>query len=306
MTQAHPDPKAMTTFCQQVLPAMLREACQVDAAQAEAIGANVLIRAEAFAALDREAQAVLVAPFLEEVFDHEPDDAPLKLKGAVTIVVRNSLLEEAHVEGHVNAGGIQAMTVAAAAPLSHLLVARRRQPLPAAANSPFLDLQAKYPRAWACLSALAGVIGTGGRQGYRLPEAARPELPAATEQVEARPSKRDESAVVLSAIDPRFDAKLMAVLRLAVTNTGQPIFVTALSRFSRNSDKLLRIIEFLLAHQAEILTTNYLLRTRDVWARRGEFVKPDGDDEHAGLENTRGLAGAHRETARRLLADLKR
>jgi len=39
---------------------------------------------------------VLIAPFVEEVFDHEPLDASLDIRAMVTVVVRNSLLEQAH------------------------------------------------------------------------------------------------------------------------------------------------------------------------------------------------------------------
>jgi hypothetical protein len=80
--------------------------------------------------------------------------------------------------------------------------------------------------------------------------------------------------------------------------------VSALSRYSRNSAKLHRILEFLLAHQATILTTNYLIRPGDVWVRRGELVKPVSADPFAGFAQTRGLVGAHRKLAENVTAQL--
>jgi hypothetical protein len=53
------------------------------------------------------------------------------------------------------------------------------------------------------------------------------------------------------------------------------LVTSALSRYSRNSEKLHRILEYLLAHSATVLTTNYLIRSSDVWVRRGDLVKPD-------------------------------
>ncbi|MEU8086943.1 hypothetical protein AB0B57_25425 [Micromonospora sp. NPDC049101] len=77
---------------------------------------------------------MLIAPFVEEVFDHKPLASPLDLKAKVTLVVRNSLIEQAHHDGPLDDGIIPA-TEYAAGPLSHLLAARRRQPI-AAQDSP--------------------------------------------------------------------------------------------------------------------------------------------------------------------------
>ena len=45
----------------------------------------------------------------------------------------------------------------------------------------------------------------------------------------------------------------------------------SLSRISRHLGKLLRTVEYLLAHDVPILTANYLLRTHEVWVRRREY-----------------------------------
>ena len=57
------------------------------------------------------------------------------------------------------------------------------------------------------------------------------------------------------------------------------------------------MLEFLLAHDATILTTNYLIRPGDVWVRRGDLVKPNSRDPYAGIANTHGLSGTHRKLA---------
>src|SRR5262249_9056407 len=109
------------------------------------------------------------------------------------------------------------------------------------------------------------------------------------------------AAALFSAIDPRFDQKLYGALQRAATEEFT-LYTSALSRYSRNSAKLHRILEFLLAHGAAILTTNYLLRPGDVWVRRGDLVKPNSGDPDIGLGDLRGLSGTHRNIAKAVLA----
>ena len=300
MRRTEPESALMIKFCGEMVPALLQDVCQVESAAATVVGTEILARANAFAALDRHNQDVLVGPFVEEVV---PVDAPLVLKAAVTLVVRNSRLEDLHVRGLVSDGGLRAITEMAAAPLSHVLAAQRRQPRSVSAENPFHGLAGVYPRAWACLAALAGMLDEGGRSAYRAPEAPVPDLPSDADVVDAAGSEADDNIVVHSGIDERFDATLVARLRDSADEQGV-LFVSALSRLSRHTGKLLRIIEYLLAHDVPILTTNYLLRPRDVWVRRGRFVKPTSAKPQAGLVDERGLAGTHRNLARQVRAQL--
>ncbi|MEV6600162.1 hypothetical protein AB0M36_25440 [Actinoplanes sp. NPDC051346] len=63
---------------------MLRERDAADGL-ARRIGADVSLRAEALASSQRD-QEVMSAPFVEEVYDHEPVDISLDLKVKVTLV----------------------------------------------------------------------------------------------------------------------------------------------------------------------------------------------------------------------------
>jgi hypothetical protein len=127
---------------------------------------------------------------------------------------------------------------------------------------------------------LSQIVYAGGRQPYRLPVAALPSLPAADEVATAPPSARDAATSVFSAIDPRFDPHLAGLLQQA-DKEPMVLCTSALSRYSRNSAKLHRVLEFLLAHDATIGTTNYLIRPGDVWVRRSELVKPNSRDPYA-------------------------
>jgi hypothetical protein len=299
-----PDPNHLIGFCRKVMPGMLTDACGVDPELAGDIGEDVLMRAESFGSLPQREQDVLIAPFVEEVFDHRPHDCSLALKAQVTVVVRNSLLEQAHHSGPL-ASGIAAITEYAAGPLSHFLAARRKEPIGYRGPNPFDGLPARYPRAWACLSALTDVFADGGRRTLKLPQAPVPALPAGDEVAPARAAAHDENIRVFSAIDGRFDQHMLEQLSQAADG-DMVLCVSALSRYSRNSGKLHWVMEYLLAHNATILTTNYLIRPTDVWVRSGELVKPISANPYAGLANIRGLAGAHRKLAETVTAQLGR
>jgi hypothetical protein len=157
MSMTEPDPTHMVKYCDTILPGLLTDACGVDAGLASEIAEDVVQRAAAFATLSDRAQDVLIAPFVEEVIDHRPLGAPLDLKAKVTLVVRNGVLEEAHHNGPLG-DGIAAITEYAAAPLSHFLAARRREPVDYREPNPFAGLEGRYPRAWACPSP-AGWVG---------------------------------------------------------------------------------------------------------------------------------------------------
>src|ERR1017187_3751697 len=162
-----PDPRLMARFCREILPEMLTGACGVAVPDARLVAEDVLCRAEAAARLDRDSREILAAPFLEESFSHEPDGASAWMKAITTLVIRNSRLEELHASGPVNDGGITAITTNGLGPLSHLIAARRRRPLPAgSADDPFEGLAAEYPRAWSCFAALrTALVSGGGRVG---------------------------------------------------------------------------------------------------------------------------------------------
>jgi hypothetical protein len=302
---SQPDPAHMETFYREVLPEFLQDVCRVPAEDAKAVADDVRLRGEAFASLDQVGRDVLMAPFIEDVFDnHLPKESGLDLRAAVTVVVRNSRLEDLHVRGLVEVAAIKTITTMAAGPLSHLLAARRRRPGPPIPDSPFAGLKEQYPRAWTCLAAVVAAYPAGGRVGYREPKGSVPELPSPEDRVEAEKSTDPGSAVVFSAIDPRFDQDLIEAIRLTAEQ-GLPFFTTSLSRLSRNSIKLLRVLEYLLAHHVPVLTTNYLLRSDDAWLRRRIFIKPDVDHPERGLRDTTGLNGTHRSLARSVAAALE-
>lgn len=214
--------------------------------------------------------------------------------------MRNSLLEEAHYNGPVRSGLI-AITQYAAGPLSHFLAARRREPVGFDGPNPFRELPIRYPRAWACLNALTDAFADGGRLAYKVPAAPMPDLPADHEVLGTTAARNHGRMSLFSGIDERFDQQAVDQLRQAMSGDFL-LGTSALSRYSRNSAKLHRTLEFALAYRATILTTNYLIRPTEVWVRRGQLVKPISDDPGKGIGNIRGLSGVHRKLAETIAA----
>lgn len=298
-----PDPAHFARFCTEILPGML-EVCEVPAPDAALVAQDVSLRAEAVARMQPARREILAAPFYEESFTHEPDEAPAWLKAITTLVIRNSQLEEMHAHGGPVTGGITPITTYGLGPLSYLIAARQRSPLAAGvADDPCVDLPEAYPRAWACLEALRTCLNSGGgRIGYRSPGGPVPELPDVSEVIDAEPADNVEmpsdgfTGVIFSGIDPRFDQHGFHLLKMATEGEGLLLGLSSLSRISRNSRKLSRVLEFLLAHRARILTTNYLLTDTEVWVRRRELIKPDPKHPMRGFEALSGLSGAHKKT----------
>ncbi|MFI8281376.1 hypothetical protein ACIGBH_42365 [Streptomyces sp. NPDC085929] len=299
------DTEFVDSFCRTTLPDLLARAGLTDS-EAHSVVVDVIRRARMLAALPAEYADVLATPFLEEVSQHRPVTAPAWLRAAVVVAVRNSRLEDFYaMGGPLRTADIAAVTEAATQPLGTLL----EQPGKPVARNDLADLDTAYPRAWACLSALSNLMEApaGGEGTYTLPQAPQPELPGAEEMFTAQASSvqviGDAQAVVASGTDPRFDQALVHLLRRVKSQPGFVVPLSALSRLSRNSTKQLRVLEFLLAHQATVVTTNYLLGPGIVGVRARPMVKPDSYDLRRSMKQTRGLGPAHTKLLKALRRD---
>jgi len=170
---------------------------------------------------------------------------------------------------------------------------------------PAADLAARWrqigsqsPRAWASFQSLTQVVAQGGgRIGLHVPR----ELPAAVlPQVTTTAARSSQGAVVLDAMDPGFDEDTVAMLSKAASSGAPVVFLPTLSRLSRELTKLATAVEFLLASGVGVLTTNYLLRPGDTWARR-QIVAPVTTSPRP-VNDVRGLTGAHRRLYEDVLA----
>lgn len=290
-----PDPELFVNFATDMVPTILVDVMNVDARQAAAIGADILTRGYAMAALTREERRTVAMPFYEETFYYEPEDSSDYQRAQVAVAVRNSALEPLHVHGILQDGGITAITSAALAPLSHLLGAADRNLLPQIPAEALTLAEnwrsagRDHPRAWASFEALASLADNGdGRAQLRgLNDAPEPVAPIAT--TDSR--RRDDGAIVMDAMDSRFDQHTVDTLRDIVENGSVFLVAPTLSRFSREITKLCTIVEYLLGGDVTIVTNNYVLRTKDTWLRRRHLVQTSSLRLS---EDLNGLTGAHR------------
>ena len=74
-----PDPAHFARFCTEILPGML-EVCEVPVPDVALVVEDVSLRAEAVARMDPASREILAAPFYEESFSHEPEEAPAWMK----------------------------------------------------------------------------------------------------------------------------------------------------------------------------------------------------------------------------------
>jgi hypothetical protein len=298
-----PDPDLFVEFATDVVPGWLVDVVNVDAERASAVGADILIRGYAVAALTPEDRRTVSMPFFEETFHYEPEDATDYQRALVAVAVRNSALEPLHVDGVLQDGGIKVITSAALAPLSHLVGAADRgllSQIPAEAlilAETWRRARREHPRAWASFEALAALshTGDGHAQLRGLRDAPHPAAPIAA----ADSRRRDDGAIVMDAMDPRFDQHTVDTLIDIAEADSSFLVVPTLSRFSREFTKLCTTEEYLLSADVDIVTSNYLLRAKDTWVRRHSLVRTSP----VGLsEDLHGLTGAHRRMYETALA----
>lgn len=283
-------------FCRSTLPELLTGAGLSDG-DAHSVAVDVIRRARMLAALPVAYFDVLVTPFIEEVSQHRPLSTPAWLRAAVVVAVRNSRLEDFHaLGGLLRAADIAAVTEAATESLALLL----KEPGTPVTNNRLAGLDARYPRAWTCLTALSDLMASddGTERAYSMPQAPPPDLPGSHETIHAEQATDVKSlvagqGVVASGVDPRFDQALLAMMQQVKDGNAEVVPLSALSRLSRNSDKQLRVLDFLLAHGATVLTTNYLLSPDLAAVRTRPLVKPDSYDLRRTMKQLRGLGPTH-------------
>lgn len=307
--------------CRELVPRAIAETTGCGSVDARAVGADIAARGRAFARCGTSSREVLITPFVEEAIHHRPWEAPLSVRAAVVVVVRNSLVEREHRLGHLDDTDVRAITKVMTELLHAFLAMRPRAGEPGWLAGEFAGLPGRYPRAWGALAALFQVLARGGGSAaYRVDfgSAARPSpgLPSPEEiasggapeplppRVPADRPSSDADERLGSGLDPGFGERLVARLADLAEGRDEVLAVPSLSRISRRHDKLLRVVEFALAQGRSVLTTNYLLRPGTVYARSGRLARPDHRNHAASFADQLGLADVHRACAEAALASL--
>ncbi|WP_157489036.1 recombinase family protein [Pseudofrankia sp. DC12] len=314
--------------CRELVPRALAAATGCDPVCAREIGADIAARGRAFARCGPSARDVLITPFVEEAIHHRPAEAPLSVRSAVVVVVRNSLVEREHALGRLGDADVRSITKVMTELLHAFLVMQPRAREPGWLAGEFAGLPGRYPRAWGAFAALfQTLVRGGGSAAYKVdyrpgplpsprlpgpgeisprPGAAMPGKPASAGPREPGTAggRPGPGPLAGSGLDPRLGAGLVDRLADLAAGRDEVLAVPSLSRISRRHDNLLRVVEFALAQGGSVLTANYLLRPGMVYVRSGRLAIPDNRNHAASFADQRGLADVHRACAEAALASL--
>jgi len=241
----------------------------------------------------------------EEASFWRPHSASLEIRSLVVVAVRNSLIED----------------LGASQPYAKALRSRKKllsdERMPwitseaieyfAAVNldavqvqpkhDVFGDLPHRFPNAWHALSLLGGLSESGITCELTTAEA---------EPMGFSASKRDiqHCSVVASGIDPRLDDHLADMLRRIKLRQVDLFFSPSFKSITRNPEKLLSIIDYVLRYGGTVLTLNYLFSPTYL-ARRNPLLRPAHytSEIQSQVANLDGLSERHQEALASLTSD---
>ncbi len=100
---------------------------------------------------------------------------------------------------------------------------------------------------------------------------------------------------MLNGMEPSIDPHLAGALERLARGEIRVFFVPSFKFLSRNPEKVLRVIEFVLSYGGTFLTVNFLLRP-NLSARRARLLRPAHGGEWAeALSRDDGLFAEHAE-----------
>jgi hypothetical protein len=211
---------------------------------------------------------------IEEASFWEPSTASLEIRSLVVVAIRNSLIED----------------LGASHPYSKMLVSRKKQlrdeQVPAITSEAttyfekasldavrlhpkrdlFGDLPRRFPNAWHALSLL----------GCSSEDEIACEMPIVEdESIDTTDSewKVEHHHVIASGIDPRLDAQLVEILRKIKLKQASLFFSPSFKFITRNPEKLLFVIDYVLRYGGTFMTLNYLLSPTYL-SRRSPLIRP--------------------------------
>ncbi len=212
----------------------------------------------------------LLLPAREEAVFYEPRAVPLDIRALVVLCVRNSLVEDwcsvaAGRESPLNDADVIDLTQTAmtyfAKHVAHLEI-----PAAVPQPDPFGALPTRYPAAWRALAVLSalpdGLVGVE----YDPVPPRRTALPLPHRDPRWRPLPR--AFVELSGLSPVIDPDLGMILKDIAEDQVGSFFSHNFKMITRNPDKLLSILEFVLACGKPVVTLNYYLSNGLVLRRR--------------------------------------
>lgn len=241
--------------------------------------------------------ALSVVGFEEGMF-YEPTSP---LSPFVVVAIRNSLVETVQSEDYKRAGlthqlrdnSVKVITKQA---IEYFMNINMEEVCSRVFVKPSDDLYAivaqKYPMAWAALVK----IGNTTSNAFNYTQAEVIHHPDTFVRFSADTDSRGSSKpIIADAYLADIDSELKATLHYVISGRGV-FFVENFKSITRNIEKLLCVMEYVLYNHTIFVTCNYCI-ANDYIARRSPLLRPGHtvDDTKRNLENLTGLRKTHRE-----------
>lgn len=242
---------------------------------------------------DDQFRRTLLTLGIEEATFWEPGDASLDVRSLVVLGVRNSLIENLNAAHGSQKQALpdadmprltsEAINYFRTIDFAHVTVTP--------STDPFGALPRRFPNAWQCLAVLA--------------HAAENEVEYTLAKANAEPleitgtgprAARGTIVVVANGIDSCVDPELAKILAGVQRGELRQFTAPSFSRITRNTAKLLAILDHILRYGATLVTANYVLSATYV-ARRSPLIRPAHTSREAevSLANPAGLSDRHRQ-----------
>lgn len=260
---------------------------------------------------DRPFRRAILLLGAEEATFYCPATTDLDRRALVVVAIRNSLIEDLGSTSEaarrlglaapvLSDRDVPAITGAAIEYLAGLDLdeVAGEVTAPSEANDVFGRLPKRYPTAWRALSKLA--LGPQPETRYAPAKAA-----TAPPILLGRPVPdrwlQDTRTHVLSGMDQTIEPRLQRVLRLVKNGVVPAFFADSFKMITRDPDKLLKVIEFVLAQNRTVVTHNYYLSNGYV-ARRDPLLRPahTAAEAQEKLGNLSGLSPRHAAALREI------
>lgn len=226
----------------------------------------------------------LLTPFLELARLHEPAELPLRLRALALVGVRNSALEDLHLDDVIAQSDWRLLTQAAAHALAPIEAAPG--PVRTTADDPFANVVEDNPTATAAFRLLAD-LEPGHEIAWTPPDVESRGLP----QGDGPARLMDDGFEIRHAMDDYVSTRLAQGIEQVVAQRAA-FAIPSLKHISRNPHKLFRVVDALLAHGATVATANVKLSPTTIARRDVSVDYNDQDFAWAGVD-----AGALETTA---------
>jgi len=237
----------------------------------------------------------------EEGCFYEPA-AKLEVKCFVVVTIRNSLFETLQSDQYQTTGlkhplcdkEIKAFTKNAILYFNKLdFEALSRQLANDTHEDFYQNIVSKYPASWAALQRL---WTSSKKIGYP----AVPCMPAVIQELsfdnpDYNNEKRLLTVAKLDGMDPTIDDGLKGTLRRLQSGQIQVLYVGSFKHLSRNFEKLMRVMEFVLTNGSAFVTVNYFIQNGYIEKRPEILRAAHGEEEFLQQLHRKDRLGANHQ-----------